>query len=129
MDAPGWPALLHARVASTPGGTYRDLKTGDLTNLDYWVLSGCLASVIAPPTRVPDFPPRNQFAVEASLGPGARAQQVAVLEGPQPLPCLPTAGVREDVEDEDGEIQCVVGRGGPGRSWADLMRHDSELRY
>eukprot|EP00959_Pyramimonas_sp_CCMP1952_P316522 6625093-Pyramimonas_sp.AAC.1 len=76
LDGSEWPVRLRARVMGTPNGTYRDPATGDVSDLDYFVLSDCLATVLSQPLRASQFPPRNHYVVEASLGPQARAQTI-----------------------------------------------------
>eukprot|EP00959_Pyramimonas_sp_CCMP1952_P218810 4575379-Pyramimonas_sp.AAC.1 len=115
-----------ARVVGTSNGAYRDPAAGDVSDLDYFVLSDCLASVLSQPLRTSQFPPRNHYVAEASLGPQARAHQtIRVLRGPRPFPRQPTASLRKDLEDVDGEPHYTALRGDPGLSWVELMRGDS----
>eukprot|EP00959_Pyramimonas_sp_CCMP1952_P183502 3836769-Pyramimonas_sp.AAC.1 len=69
LDGSEWPMRLRARVVGASNGTYRDPATGNVSDLDYFVFSDCLASVLSQPLRASQFPQRNHYVVEASLGP------------------------------------------------------------
>eukprot|EP00959_Pyramimonas_sp_CCMP1952_P020158 425359-Pyramimonas_sp.AAC.1 len=88
LDGSEWPMRLRARVMGASNGAYRDPATGDVSDLDYSVLSDCLASALSQPLRASQFPPRNHYVVEASLGPGSRPNHPRATRA-QALPTPP----------------------------------------
>eukprot|EP00959_Pyramimonas_sp_CCMP1952_P098756 2064453-Pyramimonas_sp.AAC.1 len=71
-----YPLRLRAVIHAGKQGTYKDPATGNLSTLDYWMVSDFLATVLQQPTRVGGFPARQHFPMAVPLGPHPRGQQL-----------------------------------------------------